>query len=217
MIWPKRVEKNVLPLSVEKKDLAKALKEWHYNGEYCDLEEPTAICQLCDHRHIRFQFTIENPDTVKKLLVGSKCIVRFGIPAVDSQLGRLSAEATEQKLSRDRSKMIAETKEKGVITALSKLGHEGVNADRFLDNLKQRGAFTPEQLSLLIGKLNKHNIEHDKSDFKMVIKRKREKEQLAKMDRQEVDQIWDCMTSTQRTYWNNNHGQTISAARVEVN
>jgi hypothetical protein len=59
MSWASRAAANLLPLSYERRDLAVALKEWRYTGNYHDLEVASENCELCNHPDIRYQFEIE--------------------------------------------------------------------------------------------------------------------------------------------------------------
>lgn len=96
MSWAERAAANLLPLSKEKSDLANALREWRYTGDFHDLEAPIENCQLCDHPDIRYQFEIRNLLTGNTLLIGSECINRFGIAATDEE-GRLAR--TERRVA----------------------------------------------------------------------------------------------------------------------
>jgi hypothetical protein len=208
MNWPKRVANNILPLSNEQSNIAKAFTEWSYNGKTRDLGEPIADCQLCDHPNIRYQFTIENSDTENKLEVGSACITKFDIRAVNSLGGgRLSSEATKRIVSRDLSKMVNDAKKSGVIWALSELALAVTTRelDSFNEQLQKRGAFTPLQLVFLIELLITHKIPYQPSDFKMIIRRNVEKMELKQMNHRTVMPVWDCMSSTQRRFWHRNH------------
>ena len=97
MSWASRAAANLLPLSRERRDLAQALKEWRYAGNYHDLETPSADCELCDHPNIRYQFEIQNLFTDEALLIGSECINRFGIAATDEE-GRTLGVVTRREM-----------------------------------------------------------------------------------------------------------------------
>jgi len=108
--WAESVKKNLLPLSKEKTDLKKALGEWFYTGDTYDLSYPDEDCELCDHQGIRFQFEIKNEHTGKVLLIGSECILRFSIPAVDNEGNVLDQISTTKKVHRDRRKLISDAR-----------------------------------------------------------------------------------------------------------
>jgi hypothetical protein len=202
MSWAERAAANLLPISREKSDLAKALHEWRYTGDFNDLEAPIEICQLCDHPDIRYQFEIRNLLTCGTLLIGSECINRFGIAATDEKGRTLDREESRKKVSRDRRSLIEEARRKRVVTALVALA----NADKefnilsFVDYLQDRGAFTPKQLSTLMWRLDKFRVAHNPKDFKLTIKRNREKDQLRRMKDWELRRIEPCLSDSQQRF-----------------
>src|ERR1043165_5380424 len=114
MSWASRVSENLLPLSKERDDLALALHEWRYAGNFNDLEAPEADCELCDHPEIRYQFEICNVHTGHTLLVGSECIHRFGIAATDEEGRTLDETETRKKVEKDRRKLIEDARKRRV-------------------------------------------------------------------------------------------------------
>ena len=124
MSWASRAAANLLPLSEEKENLRTALKEWFYTGEMHDLKEAEKICQLCDHPNIRYQFLIENSYTFNSLWIGSECITKFKIQAIDESGLVLDHEQTKEKVHRDKRKLISDAKEKSMINSLIALASE---------------------------------------------------------------------------------------------
>lgn len=207
MSWASRAAKNLLPLSREKSDLARALDEWRYTGEFHDLEEPRETCQLCDHPDIRYQFEIENEHTSEALLIGSECIHRFGIVAIDEHGQKLDADATRKKVDKDRRKLIEEARKRRVIRALVELAHadEGeFDIASFINYLQDRGAFTPSQLALLAWRLKVRGIAHDPRDFKMIIRRGREKQQLLDFEDWKLARLVPYMSESQLEFLRDN-------------
>lgn len=207
MSWASRAAKNLLPLSRERRDLTRALREWRYTGEFHDLEEPVETCQLCDHPDIRYQFEIENEHTAESLLIGSECIHRFGIAAVDEDGRRLDAAETRKKVDKDRRKLIEEARKRRVIRALVELAHadEGeFDIASFVNYLQDRGAFTPSQLALLVWRLTVRKIAHRPGDFKMIIRRGREKEQLLAFEDWKVARLIPYMSESQLEFLRDN-------------
>ena len=183
MGWIDRVQKNVFPLSEEQDDIKKALSEWKYSGDMYDLEYAEEDCELCDHPGIRYQFEIVNTLNGNSLLIGSECINRFNIGVIDEHGNILMGEAAKKKVSRDRSRLINDAKFKSVINTLVtlKLKEQNFDIDSFIDYYKDRKAFTPKQLFLIIWRLDKYKIPYNKNYFKLTIRRNREKEQLINM------------------------------------
>jgi len=203
--WLERVKKSIFPLSIEKRDIRKALEEWYYTGDTYDLEYPCEDCELCGHRDIRYQFTIQNRHTSSELLIGSECITRFDIRAVDDYGKILDHKDTKKTVSRDRRKLITDAKQKRMIETLIQLGNkeEEFDISSFIDYFRDRGAFTPKQLSMLLWRMKKNEIKYYPSDFKLTIKRKREKRQLLDMPDWKIKQLWLCMTPSQRKFYEN--------------
>jgi len=202
MSWASRAADNLLPLSREQHDLALALREWRYTGEFHDLEAPIENCQLCDHPEIRYQFEIRNLHTAHALLIGSECIHRFGIAATDEEGRALDAIDTRRVVDRDRRKLIEDARKRRVVTALVALAHvdREFNITSFLDYLQKRGAFTPKQLGIVLWRLAKHGVAHDPRDFKLTIRRDREKAQLLSMEDWQLRRIASCLSDSQKTY-----------------
>jgi hypothetical protein len=202
MSWASRAANNLLPLSRETSQLSVALHEWRYTGEFFDLEAPVEDCQLCDHEGIRYQFEIRNGHTGKSLLIGSECIHRFGISALDEDGRALDADGTRKKVDRDRRTLIEEARKRRVVNALVALQHVDAEFDikSFLDYLQTRGAFTPSQLSILLWRFDRHRISYDVRDFSLTIRRNREKAQLLAMEDWKLARLVPALSATQRTY-----------------
>jgi hypothetical protein len=204
MEWSKHVAESILPRSREKTNLRNALQEWRYTGNVTDLERPIETCQLCGHPDIRYQFEIQNRHTNAHLLIGSECIKRFDISAIDETGNVLDRAATHAKVGRDRQKLIDDARERRMMKSLIRLAHieTDVNIDSFIGYYREkRGAFTPKQLLYLFDLMMKHEIDFQKEDFKMVIKRGREKDQLAAMEPCDIEQLWECMSVGQRKWY----------------
>jgi hypothetical protein len=202
MTWARRAAHNLLPLSREKHSLANALKEWFYTGDAYDLEVPEETCQLCDHPDIRYQFLIQNRCTDSELLVGSECINKFQILAVDASGRVLDETASRSKVNRDRGKLIADARKRRCVNALVALlaKEETFDIKSFITYLQDRGAFTPNQLGFLFWRLDKHEVQYVAGDFKVTIRRDREKSQLLSMEDWKLVKILPALSLQQRKY-----------------
>lgn len=202
MSWASRAATNLLPLSCEQHDLKAALTEWRYTGDFHDLETPSANCQLCDHPDIRYQFEIQNLHTGEGLLIGSECITRFGIAATDEEGDALDAADTKRKVARDRRHLVDDAKKRGVVTALITLGQADPEFEivSFINYLQERGAFTPKQLATLMWRLKKFRVPHKPADFKLTIKRNREKAQLRELKDWQLRNIEPCLSPSQKAF-----------------
>jgi len=203
--WLENVKENLISLSKEKIDVRKSLSEWFYYDNTHDLEEPCEDCELCGHQGIRFQFEIQNIETKHTLLIGSECIKRFLIRAVDSEGKVLDEVGTRKKVDKDRRTLISDAKTKRVIRNLIELSQKDTNfndIDRSIEYFNDRGAFPPKYLSFLLWRLGKNNIKFNKSDFKMVIRRNREKNQLLyEMEDWQIKNIWSVMSASQKEWY----------------
>lgn len=202
MSWTERAAANLMPLSKEQSNLAAALREWRYTGNFNDLEIPDETCELCDHPDIRYQFEIRNLITGQSLLIGSECINRFGIAATDEEGRTLSREESRKKVSYDRRSLIEEARKRRVISALVALAHADseFNILSFIEYLQSRGAFTPKQLLTILWRLSKFGIAYTPKDFKLTIRRGREKAQLRKMKDWERKRLGPCLSEAQKVF-----------------
>jgi len=200
--WANRAAANLLPLSCAQNDLQVALAEWRYVGNFYDLETPSEVCQLCDHPDIRYQFEIRNLHTGEELLIGSECITRFGIAATDDEGRALDAAGTKKKVARDRRRLVDDAKKRGVVSALVALGQADPEFEipSFINYLQDRGAFTPRQLATIMWRLKKFRVPHRPTDFKLTIKRNREKAQLRELKDWQLRNIEPCLSPSQKEF-----------------
>ncbi|XMB67742.1 hypothetical protein RI065_04305 [Mycoplasmatota bacterium zrk1] len=178
-------------------------KEWRYTGQVDDLGSDRTTCEWCGQNGLRYKFEIENKVDKELIYVGSECINKFDITVEDERGRVLAKRQSEKRLMKDKNRLIKKTRHERVINAMLKLANEdaSVNFHDFISYYKDRNAFTPNQLSLLLWKLKKNNIEIDKKDFQLILRRNREKDQLISMPNWKVEQLWDCMSSTQKDWY----------------
>lgn len=203
MNWLGRVKNNVLPVSIEKTDIRKALDEWVYEGNMYDVEISNEICELCDQPNIRYQFEISNIHNGNALLIGSECITRFQISVINQHGKKLSFDEAKKRVSSDRNKLVTAAKEKSIINSLIELAIVDIefNIDNFIKYFKERKAFTPNQLVVILWRLDKAKIYFNKSHFKLTIRRDREKDQLLKLEEFKLKSIWPCMSNSQKQFF----------------
>ncbi len=200
----------LLSLSKSKKDYNQAISEWDYFGDFHDNEVSNATCQLCGQTNIRYEFQIVNRNNQNTLLVGSECITKFGITVYDDYGNRITGYSAKARVSSDRRKLVASAKTQGVINALVTLMSKDKEFDfhKFISYYQERGAFTPKQLNLVMWRLNKFRISHEKSHFKLVMQRDREKQQLLQMEEWQLNQIKPCLSPAQRE-WLERNGRAV--------
>jgi len=103
--YQNRVIKNVLGLSADKLNYARAKREWEYCGEVIDhgpikdqMPKP-AECQFCGH-NIRYGYRLHNTVNQKIVEVGSECIGNF----LEITPALASALDTDKRAARKRRK-----------------------------------------------------------------------------------------------------------------
>lgn len=202
MGWAQKSAANILPLSLEKARLAVALREWLYVGDMYDLQAPDETCELCEHPDIRYQFKIINRHNGNEMLVGSECINKFGISAADELGNILNRDESRRRVNRDRRFLINEARKRRLINTLVALSsaEEKFDINSFISYVVDRDAFTPNQLALLFWRLDHNQIGYVPSDFKLVIRRDREKAQLLQMEDRKLAKLWRAMSSSQRRW-----------------
>lgn len=207
MDWVKQAKLNIFPLSVEKNNLANALREWEYYGDVNDLGRCGAKCELCGYPDIRYQFLITNKINGNHIFIGSECINNFngGISVFDESGKKLDRSLAKKKVAHDLRKMIIDAKTKNVLNVLVKLNRTDKEFDmkKTVNYFKKRDAFSPKHLSLIFWRLDKNKISYNKSNFKVSIKKKEEKNQLLAMEKWKVDKIYDCLSSSQKEFLKN--------------
>jgi hypothetical protein len=191
-----REANNILPLSIEKKSVSIAFKEWQFRGVTKDMGIASACCELCDQEKLRYQFQIQNKYTRNKLWVGSSCIFKFSIE-VFNELGLL-LDNSEAK--RHLSALTKELQQTACLSALSSLAdnEESGILKTALQSYKEKGYLSPKQASVVFWRLKEHNIEYNPSFFKISLGRTKYKQDLAAMDSWRVYVFWDALTSDQR-------------------
>lgn len=208
MDWKLNATNNLLQLS-ESCNLKDALSEWFYTGDIEDVGGAVETCELCNHPNIRYKFEIMNKYNNNTMYVGSECIGKFEIQGISQSGIILSKEETIKKVRTDKRRFIQDVKTKEVLNSLVALSNKDPEfartSESFYEYYQERGAFTPNQLSLLIYKLDKNRIRYNKYYFKMTIRRSREKEQLLNMEGYKVKNIWNCMSNSQIIWFKENY------------
>jgi len=202
MNWATKSAANLLPLSVELSRLSIALREWFYTGDMYDLETPSGTCELCEHPEIRYQFKITNRHNGNEMAVGSECINKFEISAVDALGNVLGRDESRRLVNRDRRFLVGEARKRRLINILVALSRveEAFDINSFIAYVQDRDAFTPNQLATLFWRLDHNKIAYAPRDFKLVIRRDREKQQLRQMSDWKMAKLWAAMSTTQRAW-----------------
>lgn len=203
--WAARVCVNLFPLSVEQHDLSKALKEWAWTGGHVDHgENAYELCEMCDKTPLRYHFQIENGHTKIRLWVGSECIKRFGVDAIDDDGQRLSGAAAKAKVDKVRSKMIDDARKGRVLEAINAV-IDLEDRDYILSILQRcladheaGKALSPKLMSTLGWRLRALKIPHNPRDFRVAMRRDKHKIDLRKLDDFKVRGLIPYLSASQR-------------------
>lgn len=197
--WTKRASDTLVPLS-EADRLKAALKEWYYTGVCADFEESCEVCELCGQEHLRYHFEIANHHNKNSMNVGSECIKRFEIPAIDIDGSILNAAKTAAIIDMDRRQLIEDARKRRATDALSALEceHPRFTAAPALATLRLTGAFSPRQTSFLFAQFDQRRIPYRARDFKVCLRTTSEKDELRVLTDEQLRSVWCAMTKAQQ-------------------
>lgn len=194
MNYSERVRRNILPLSVCD-TLPQAFEEWSLTDQTIDHGRPDEKCRLCDKDGVRYHFLVRNELTGESLMVGSHCILQFGLSVFDHGR-RLNPKEAKKKLDRLTSKMRLDS----TISSLERLA-EKENDRRLsgaLSYMKINKRLTPKYAAMVLWRLQKEHIDHCPSFFKVTLRRDDHKEALRTMKHCSLGYLWPALTSSQR-------------------
>jgi len=195
--YPQRVSRTICQLS-EADKVREALKEWSFNGESEDHDEPVETCELCGKHGLRYRFQIENRLNHNMLWVGSKCILRFGIPVYDENGRLLDQRGARRKLNDLIWKKQNEScvKALGCIAACEtdyrEMLYDALNYYRLHEYLSLKYA------RVVFWRLEKYKIAHTPEFFKLRLRSQRDKDTLHAMPLRDVHMLWRALSPGQR-------------------
>ena len=170
MDWEQKAIQNLLPLSQNQKSLKAALSEWSYNGNLIDYGSQVATCDLCDHERLRYHFEIINFETKAALSVGSTCITRFNIRAIDQQGIVLVGKKRDKYLSTEIQRVKFE-KSLEPLRLLWKQDEQNRKViERVIQAYKETQKLTPKATYHLFSRMKYFAIEYDPSLYTPDIK-----------------------------------------------
>jgi len=205
--WATRVRVNLFPLSQEQHDLSTALKEWFFTGNHVDHGDGAyETCEMCDKIPLRYHFQIQNSNNQFRLWVGSECIKRFGVDAIDDDGQRISGAAAKAKVDKVRSKMIDDARKGRVLEAI----HAVIDVEdrdyilsilqRCLADHEAGKALSPKLMSTLGWRLRALKIPHNPRDFRVGLRRDKHKNDLMKLDDFKARGLIPYLSKTQRDF-----------------
>ncbi|WP_197339756.1 hypothetical protein [Ralstonia solanacearum] len=192
--YSQRVRESILPLSVGE-TLPNAFEEWSVTDRIIDHGAPNETCQLCGKDELRYHFEILNVFTGGKLWVGSHCILKFGLSVFENGQA-LSPAAAKKKIHR----LMEQVRQQSCIRALEALAASESNDILYnaLRYFRTHKFLSPKHASVVLWQLEKHQIDHNPSFFKINLKHARFKEQLEGMEGWRIRLLWPALTSSQR-------------------
>lgn len=192
MTWPQSVAINLLPLSVAN-SLPAAFREWTFQDKVRDLLEEYGDyghCEMCDHQHVRWHFLISNSSTNGHLWTGSTCITRFGVVVHDGSGQQLDApEDKDRFLQKKVRSLIQRQRYEKAEAALQLLISRDPDKRGMLTRFRDRGAFTPMEALLLLGRCQKYGGDLHPSTLKIRLRRDREKDQVKTLNFQGLEKL----------------------------
>lgn len=191
--YPQRVRDSILPLSVGK-TLPEAFEEWSFTERTIDHEEPIETCELCEQEALRYHFEIKNHLT-KKMMAGSKCILKFGL-SVFEEGRKLNPADAKKKLDRLMQQMRLES----CVRALERLAATENNAilTNALAYYRKNKYLTPKYAFVVLWRLQKHGIDHSPTFFKINLQKDKYQRDLREMPKSQIPFIWLALNSAQR-------------------
>ena len=115
---------------------------------------------------------------------------------------------SQRLVNSDKRHRINGAQRRQVINALVSLSkvEEKFDVDAFITYFHDRGGFTPQQLFTLFWRFDKYAIAYSPLNFKLVIRRGREQEQLRRMDDWKLAILWPAMSTQQQAWVRKNTG-----------
>jgi hypothetical protein len=213
--YERNSRKNIFLLSEEKEDFILALREWHFTGEILTDIDAEMICELCEHKDLKYQYQIVNK-IENSLLVGSSCIAKFDIYVQDEE-GKEVTEHKEaylikqakKKYIKDKLAKLTLTKPSGKIigTREPNIGKEyhKVNLDESCKQWHEGGEKLDARiLNYLFMRFEEEGISYEKGSFEISLKGNDAKNKLLSLRDYQYERIKGSLTTQQRKYYEEN-------------
>lgn len=196
MSYIARVAKNILPLSIAQ-SLPAAFAEWESDNTLVDRGWRCGVCELCEQEDLRWHFGIQNRQTVNRLQIGSKCILRFSITVRDEHGRRIAPERAEAHLNGMVRRMQREDCQRALrAVAETNPGNAALNGA--VERFEDKGSLTPRQAVFAFVCLAAHGIEHRPDYFTVDMRRGKYRRDLVTMNAAEIALLWPALTTAQR-------------------
>jgi hypothetical protein len=198
--WTKKISTQILSVSQEADNAAKAFNEWQFTGSVTDHGKPVARCGLCGHTGLRYHFMIANRHTGEALWVGSQCILNFDISIPQISGRKMLSPKDKQKELKDHVESSRITK---LLVPLQQLHQQVGKADRrkvhwAVGKFQRRGAFSPKDLAWLFQAMRLVGIDYQAEDYSLTLRAKQDRLEYTQLSRTARAMIEPCLTDKQR-------------------
>lgn len=179
--WLDRAEDNLLHKSVSK-NLSPAMREWSTTGGYEDSHGVDEVCELCEHKGLRYLYEIENARTGHSLWVGSICITKF-IPLYENGSEVIGEKEKSALLKKRQAEYEANSREQRAMSLLNELTR--IDPGIF-SNYKWRSnwrlGYSVKQLVMISTICKKQSLLFNAGDFKINTRRESNLTQLRALE-----------------------------------
>ena len=185
----------IVPLSLHS-TVVDSIPEWFFTGKIVDSCVPTRTCELCLNNHLRYQYQIKNRFTGHRLMVGSSCILQFGVPVYSSCGVLLNTQDAKSRLN----ELLYLSRQKICLSRLKELAITEDNRilANALEYYSNKGFLSPKFAFVVFWRLKVHNIDYSPSFFKIILKTSRFKDDLRSMTANKVHVIWPALSPSQK-------------------
>jgi len=197
--WFENSRRNLTPLS-KASTFVEALKEWVFTGSTIECDENDGTCQLCEHPELSYYFEIENALTSKRMLVGSKCILKFqeinvldkeGILLTDLQ-GRKGALNDALRRNLIECSLMP-------LRKLWKKDKEHRNVITFLaSQIKDQVGLSPNDLLFLFRGMDDHGISYVVKHYSVRLRSNSQQSEIMRMSRESLRKISPALSTEQK-------------------
>lgn len=197
--WLETSKRNLLPLS-QAALFSEALKEWLFTGLVLDYDGEEIQCELCEHPDLAHHFEIQNTLNENRLLVGSRCILKFSEINIRDSFGREIIDFEERKayLEDVLQKKLSEIMLEPLRKLWQKDKENRLNIELRARALKRGEGISPQQLLLLFLRMDEFQIPYTPNRYKISLRSHQEKNELSCMADTYLRKLKPALSSQQK-------------------
>ena len=197
--WLETSKINLIPLSVSR-DFREALSEWQFTGHVIDYDNREIECELCEHPDLSHHYEIKNKNNENKLLVGSKCILKFQEISICDEKGNFVTDQDERKIYLEKA--LKEKLREIMLEPLRKAWLKNKLNRDFIENnakqLKKGKGVSPNTLVTLFKFMRELNVSYKPSLYKISLRSYEDQIELDLMEGENRALILESFSSSQR-------------------